>query len=392
MNGRDLTLGALAGLAVAGVVAKRRRGSRILLQPQRVSARVTPVIVAGPYPALHDLAYRIKGSSDAMKEAAARIVAAIPEEIDGASMVLVPVPSSTGRTDVNGELAERIAEIIGAEVMDVLQSKARASTRQKKVSGEPQLLARDMPMTLASWFDRGDVAGRDIYLVDNIVDTGATLRAAQAAFGGNVGALALAVTDGNNPRAQAAWRTQQFDSPWFRRWFGSSTVVNADGTPRVVYHGTREVFDAFSLRAMPRTKGGTRDRAEGGAALYFSTNPEATSEYGEDGSVMSVFLRVERPLVIDTQGKTWVEYIDMVREQREAYWDAVRRNRTPAHDGILFHGTTETISEFASFVSDTYVVFDPRQVKSATGNRGTFSPEDSRLSLNRVTDERTPRA
>ena len=28
MNGRDLTLGALAGLAVAGLVAQRRRGSR----------------------------------------------------------------------------------------------------------------------------------------------------------------------------------------------------------------------------------------------------------------------------------------------------------------------------------------------------------------------------
>jgi predicted amidophosphoribosyltransferase len=389
MNGRDLTLGALAGLAVAGLVAQRR-GSRIMLQPQRVSARVTPVIVAGPYSALRELAYRVKGKGVpdkviylATEEAAARIVAAIPEEIDGASMVLVPVPDSTGRTDVSGELAQRIAESIGAEVMDVLRSKPRLSTRQKKVSGQPQLLARDMPMTLAG-FDPDDLAGRDIYLVDNVIDTGATLRAAQAAFGRNIRALALAVTDGNNPRAQAAWQTQRFDSPWFRRWFGSSTVVNADGTPQVVYHGTRGVFDALSLRARPRTKGGTVDRAEGGAVLYFSTNPEAASGYAEDGSVMPVFLRVERPLVIDTQGKTWGEYTDMVRDQREAYWDAVRRGRTPEHDGILFRGTIETIAWFESHLSDTYVVFDPRQVKSATGNRGTFNPEDSRLSLNRV--------
>jgi hypothetical protein len=134
---------------------------------------------------------------------------------------------------------------------------------------------------------------------------------------------------------------------------------------------------------MPRTKGGKRDRAEGGAALYFSTNPEAASGYAEDGSVMSVFLRVERPLVIDTQGESWVEYIDVVREQREAYWDAVRRGRTPKHDGILFRGTTETLTLFEAHLSDTYVVFDPRQAKSATGNRGTFNPEDRRLSFNR---------
>lgn len=368
--------------------AIRKKGSRIVLQPQRVAVRVTPVIVAGTYPALRELAYRIKGTSGsgddlyrATEEAASRIVAAIPDEVDGRSMVLVPVPSSSGSTDANLDLAERIAEAIGAEVMDVLRSKPRSSTRQKKVSGQPQLLARDMPMYL-SRFDADDLAGRDIYLVDNVIDTGATLRAAQVAFGRNVGALALAVTDGHSPRAQAAWRTQRFESPWFRRWFGSSTVVNADGTPRVLYHGTLDTFDAFSLRARPRTKGGKRDRSEGGAVLYFSTNPEAASGYAEGGSVMPVFLRVERPLVIDTQGESWVEYIDVVCDQRQAYWDAVRRGRMPQHDGILFRGTTETLTLFEAHLSDTYVVFDPRQVKSATGNRGTFNPEDRRLSFN----------
>ena len=36
-----------------------------------------------------------------------RIVAAIPDEVDGRSMVLVPVPSSSGSTDANLDLAER---------------------------------------------------------------------------------------------------------------------------------------------------------------------------------------------------------------------------------------------------------------------------------------------
>ena len=365
--------------------AIRRRGSRLVVHPQRVSLRVTPIIVAGPYPELRELAYRIKGADwDAVQEAAERIVAAIPDEVDGASVVLVPIPSSSGSTDANLDLAERIAKSIGAEVLDVLRSSPRASTRQKKVSGAPQLLARDMPMSLRGWFDMSDIADKDIFLVDNVIDTGATLRAAQAAFGRRVGALALAVTDGNNPRAQAAWRTQRFGSPWFKRWFGDSKVVNEDGTPRIVYHGTLSVFDAFSLRARPRTKGGKRDRAEGGATLYFSTKPEAASAYAEEGSVMPLFLRVERPLVIDTGGQAWTEYVDVVREAREAYQRAVKVGRTPAHDGILFRGTTETVSSSGFYVSDTWVVFDPLQVKSATGNRGTFSPEDARLSFNRA--------
>ena len=176
--------------------AIRKRGSRIVLQPQRVSVRVTPIIVAGAYPEMRELAYRIKGADwDAVQEAADRIVAAIPDEVDGASTVLVPIPNSSGSTDANLDLAERIARAIGAEVLDVLRSSPRASTRQKKVSGAPQLLARDMPMSLRGWFDISDIADKDILLVDNVIDTGATLRAAQSALGRRVGALALAVTD-----------------------------------------------------------------------------------------------------------------------------------------------------------------------------------------------------
>ncbi len=39
----------------------------------------------------------------------------------------------------------------------------------------------------------------------------------------------------------------QTDTPEFKKWFGDSKVVNEDGTPRIVYHGTNggdfNVFD-----------------------------------------------------------------------------------------------------------------------------------------------------
>lgn len=35
------------------------------------------------------------------------------------------------------------------------------------------------------------------------------------------------------------------DTPAFRKWFGNSKVVNADGTPKVMYHGTAQDISAF---------------------------------------------------------------------------------------------------------------------------------------------------
>ncbi|MFP3344954.1 hypothetical protein R0J87_20980, partial [Halomonas sp. SIMBA_159] len=36
-------------------------------------------------------------------------------------------------------------------------------------------------------------------------------------------------------------------SPEFKAWFGNSTVINADGTPKLVFHGTRsrDNFNTF---------------------------------------------------------------------------------------------------------------------------------------------------
>jgi hypothetical protein len=38
------------------------------------------------------------------------------------------------------------------------------------------------------------------------------------------------------------------DTPSFKRWFGSSTIVNPDGTPKVMYHGSRKDFSEPTTR------------------------------------------------------------------------------------------------------------------------------------------------
>ncbi|MCL2282499.1 MAG: hypothetical protein FWC26_04195, partial [Fibromonadales bacterium] len=45
--------------------------------------------------------------------------------------------------------------------------------------------------------------------------------------------------------ARKAWREKGTDSPFFKRWFGDSKVVDEQGKPLVVYHGTNAEFTEF---------------------------------------------------------------------------------------------------------------------------------------------------
>ena len=57
------------------------------------------------------------------------------------------------------------------------------------------------------------------------------------------------------------------DTPAFKQFFGNSVVVNADGTPKVMYHGTARDIKAFK----PRQAG----------AIFLTENPEFASEYAD---------------------------------------------------------------------------------------------------------------
>ena len=82
-------------------------------------------------------------------------------------------------------------------------------------------------------------------------------------------------------------RNPQTETPQFKRWFGDSKVVDADGNPLVVYHGTRNDFSVFDYGKI-----GAQGRAEG-AGFYFTTNKDVASGYG---SPMEVFLSIKKPL------------------------------------------------------------------------------------------------
>ena len=198
MNGRDLALGLVGVLALGAAVSRRGAPGSADVRPSVLGG---PIYAGGDYAALRDLAYALKQTgSTRIEEAADTLVAKLPRTVRGPGIVLVPVPSSKGDTTANRRLAEAVAARIGATVVDALHGPERQSSRDRKKAGLPGLRAQQMPMTLRAQ-RQVDLAG-SVYLVDNVLDTGETLRAAERALGRPVGAMVLAVT--SRPEGSAA--------------------------------------------------------------------------------------------------------------------------------------------------------------------------------------------
>jgi len=174
---------------------------------------------------------------------------------------------------------------------------------------------------------------------------------------------------------------KQTDTPAFKKFFGNSKVVDADGNPLVVYHGTNEDFDVFDPYAEKKTQGG--ERLRGTNAIFFSSNPELASAYagvakstltGQSfaypaesaygGNVMPVYLSMQNPMIVDAEGQMYTKVEPLIREAKKK-----------GHDGVIFKNVADQPGAAGSLqvtTHDAYVVFKKEQIKSATGNRGTF--------------------
>lgn len=88
-------------------------------------------------------------------------------------------------------------------------------------------------------------------------------------------------------------RTPQFKA-WFGDWEnnpkGSSKVVDNNGEPRVVYHGTKNKFTEFSYDYF-----GNTDSGDSGKGFYFM--PYDSGYGGANNIVMAMFLNIRKPYV-----------------------------------------------------------------------------------------------
>jgi hypothetical protein len=181
--------------------------------------------------------------------------------------------------------------------------------------------------------------------------------------------------DGPLKMAQAAIK-KITDTPEFKRWFAGSKVVDGQGRPLVVYHGTLADFTEFDL-----SKFGQTDSGSWGKGIYLSKNPDKAAEYAlgndyaravgrpNDGTIMPVFVRIEKPITPTALDRIEADlYRNYSLKSGETWQDAIRgRLISEGYDGVY------------SADSDRVMVLHPDQIKSATGNRGTFSLSDPNI-------------
>lgn len=171
------------------------------------------------------------------------------------------------------------------------------------------------------------------------------------------------------------------ESPAFREWFEDSVVVDAAGWPLPVFHGTTRSFARFS-ETRRGEKTGARDAQAG---FFFAENPQAADQFtweaGEPygGNLMPVFLRLRHPMVVREL------VLDGSNGTRAGL--LMERARAAGHDGVIFEH-----SDMLGRKGRSFAVFSAEQIKSVTGNRGTWSRRsaDIRLSVPSTTSGRRP--
>lgn len=159
---------------------------------------------------------------------------------------------------------------------------------------------------------------------------------------------------------------EKTDSPAFKRWFGDSQVVDANGDPLVVYHGTANDFSKFS----DEFYGDSTGEGDLGEGFYFTDRAEVASSFAQDAdgdspNVMPVYLAIKNPATNKDINSPAVQ--DIMDDGMG--FDSLRDVLTEqGFDGIMYkHKNAGT----------EIVAFRPEQIKSAVGNNGKFDPENA---------------
>lgn len=157
----------------------------------------------------------------------------------------------------------------------------------------------------------------------------------------------------------------------FARWFGDSKVVDSEGEPLRMYHGTSKDQDFTKFNVGQR-------------GAWFTSDPESASSYAAENDarqtvsaiigrkhtadrVIPVYLSIRNPYrPTDQDTATMRASSSYIAAQRAL----VIKAKQAGHDGIEFGG-------------GVWIAFRPEQIKSATGNAGTYNSDSPDIRFKR---------
>jgi hypothetical protein len=145
----------------------------------------------------------------------------------------------------------------------------------------------------------------------------------------------------------------------FWKWFDGSKIVDEQGRPLVVYHGSQVSFDEFYGDA------------------YFTDDWHNADGYAAGEYVYEVYLSIKNPVIIDGNGKKWdnIETPYGVTTR-----DVVANVDRSIYDGIIFVNIKDNWIDDEDYQdpSTVYVTFSPNQIKSVE-NDGSWDEDDSNI-------------
>lgn len=167
----------------------------------------------------------------------------------------------------------------------------------------------------------------------------------------------------------------------FYKWFGDSKVVDEQGRPLVVYHGTNKRFQSFKKTEK---------------MYFFSDNRNVADSYTDNDLIYNVYVRMENPLIIDAKHSYWQDIpvpstIDK-KELLENFYQVYEKygfstNKTSpdilgfyaikkGYDGLIIKDVNDS-SGTGTYGTD-YITFKNTQQKS-TDNTGLFGTDTAKL-------------
>ena len=203
---------------------------------------------------------------------------------------------------------------------------------------------------------------------------------------------------------------QQVDSAEFKKWFGDSKVVDENGKPLVVYHGTVAADFSTFIRQISANQlddlgfhFGTNYQAE--ARLENTAQRKAasagrglrTSVEGGDylgARTMPLYLSLSNPLKLPDTG-TWTigsvaSFLEISGDSVTSLTSSQKRHIKEMNRADQSTGDLRTYLESLGYDGvvyrnrhegggDSYIAFQSNQIKSAIGNRGTFDSNDPNI-------------
>lgn len=206
-----------------------------------------------------------------------------------------------------------------------------------------------------------------------------------------------------------------------KAWFGDSKVVDAQGRPLVVYHGTSADIttfknenlgtatgaksaqqghffvadpgvavsyahhaatgakvqqamakaDALEIKAQLTSKQADWDAVDKAVEEHEALEGEVAVERLRGQNVLPVYLAIRNPMTYDANGQAFTDISDEINKVLQ---DAKRAG----HDGVILRNLDDDPG-FNGRVADHFVVFEPTQIKSAIGNSGLYLRDSSSL-------------